>query len=167
MKEINVLTRWQKMAAILTAAALLNVGVEMAWAHDHAHDEGGAAQLTLNNGKKWTTDDKLRLGMNRIRDALAAELPAIRAGKVGAGQYRQLARKVNDQIAFMVQNCKLDRDTDAMLHLVLADITAGADAMTGQDGSEARKGAEKITRALDNYGTYFYHPGWHGVKPAH
>jgi len=166
-----MLTRWQKIAAILTTAALLSVGVEMAWAHDHehAHGEGGAARLTLNNGKKWTTDDKLRQGMDRIRDALAAELPAIRTGKMAAEQYRQLARKVNDQIAFMVQNCKLDRDTDAMLHLVLADITAGAHAMTGQDGSEARQGAEKIARALDSYGAYFYHPGWHGVsvKPAH
>lgn len=162
-------TQWHKKVAILTAAALLSVGGEMAWAHDHehAHDEGGTTQLTLNNGKKWTTDDKLRLGMNRIRDALAEELPAIRAGKIAADQYRQLAQKVNDQVAFMVQNCKLDRDTDAMLHLVLADITAGAHAMTGQGGSEARKGAEKIARALDNYGTYFYHPGWHGVKPAH
>jgi len=162
-------TQWHKKVAILTAAALLSVGGEMAWSHDHdhAHDEGGAAQLTLNNGKKWTTDDKLRLGMNRIRDALAAELPAIRAGKVAAEQYRQLARRVNDQVAFMVQNCKLDRDTDAMLHLVLADITAGADAMMGRGGSEARKGAEKIAHALDNYGAYFYHPGWHGVKPAH
>ena len=155
------------MAAILTAAALLNVGVEMALAHDHAHDEGGAAQLTLNNGKKWATDDKLRLGMNRIRDALAAELPAIRAGKIAAEQYRPLAQKVKEHVAFMVQNCKLDRDTDAMLHLVLADITAGADAMTGQGGSEARKGAEKIAHALDNYGAYFYHPGWHGVKPVY
>ncbi len=162
-----MLTRWQKMAAILTAAALLNVGVEMALAHDHAHDEGGAAQLTLNNGKKWATDDKLRLGMNRIRDALAAELPAIRAGKIAAEQYRPLAQKVKEHVAFMVQNCKLDRDTDAMLHLVLADITAGADAMTGQGGSEARKGAEKIAHALDNYGAYFYHPGWHGVKPVY
>ena len=64
----------------------------------------------------------------------------------------------------MVKNCKLDENADAMLHLLLADIIAGADAMAGQDSSEARKGAEKIAHALENYPTYFDHPGWRGLK---
>jgi len=102
--------------------------------------------------------------MSRIRDALSAELLAIRSGKATAEHYRALAQKTNDQIAFMVKNCKLDQQADAMLHLVLADIIAGADAMMGQDSSEARKGAEKIAHALDNYGVYFDHSGWQGVS---
>ena len=162
-------TQWKIIAAILTAAALLSVSAQpvLAQDHDHSHDTSGPAQLTLDNGQKWATDDSLRQGMTRIRDALAAELPAIQAGKTTAEQYRALAQKANDQIAFMVQNCKLDREADAMLHLVLADLIAGADAMRGKNASEARKGAEKIAHALDNYGTYFDHPGWHGMKPAH
>lgn len=144
------------------------MGAEIALAHDHdhSHETAGPAQLTLNNGRKWATDDNLRQGMSRIRDALADELPAIQAGKATAEQYRVLAQKTNDQIAFMVRNCKLDRQADAMLHLLLADIIAGADAMQGKNGSEARKGAEKVAHALDDYGAYFDHPGWHGVKPA-
>ena len=54
-----------------------------------------------------------------------------------------------------------------MIHLVLADIIAATDAMSGKDIGEARKGAEKIAGALDNYGNYFAHPGWHGVMSAH
>lgn len=160
--------QWKKIIAILSTAALLGMGAKIALAqehhHAHAHDAGGSAQLTLNNGKKWVTDDNLRQGMSRIRDALQAELPAIHSGKATAEQYRALAQKTNDQIAFMVKNCKLDQQADAMLHLVLADIIAGADAMMGQDSSEARKGAEKVAHALDNYGIYFDHPSWHGIK---
>lgn len=158
--------QWKKIAATLSTAALLCIGAEIALAQDHSHshdagqDTSGPAQLTLNNGKKWVTDANLRQGMSRIRDALAAELPAIHAGKATAKQYQALSQKANDQIAFIVKNCKLDENPDAMLHLLLADIIAGADAMAGQDSSEARKGAEKIAHALENYATYFDHPGW-------
>ena len=164
-----MLTQWKKIAAILSTIALLSASAEtvLAQEHDHSHGNGKLAQLTLNNGKKWAADDNLRQGMSRIRDALAAELPAIHSGKATAEQYRTLAQKTNDQIAFMVKNCKLDRKADAMLHLVLANIIAGADAMTTQDGGKARKGAEKIAHALDNYVVYFDHPGWHGVTSAH
>lgn len=161
--------QWKRMAATLSAAALLsmNPGIVSAQDHSHSHGTGKPAQLTLDNGKKWATDDNLRQSMGRIRDALSAELPAIHSGKATAEQYRALAQKANDQIAFMVKNCKLEQKADAMLHLVLADIIAGADAMMAQDGSKARKGAEKIAGALDDYGAYFDHPGWHGMKHAH
>ncbi len=160
---------WKKIVASLSTAALLIAGTGPAIAEDHSHSHGHEqpARLSLDNGKKWATDGNLRLGMGRIRDALAAELPAIHSGKATAEQYRTLAQKTNDQITFMVKNCKLDQKADAMLHLVLADMIAGTDAMMAPDGNKARKGAEKIAGALDSYGTYFDHPGWHGAKHAH
>lgn len=163
---------WKTIIAILSAAALLSIGTTAALAQEHSHaahehHAGQTAQLTLNNGKKWDTDNNLRLGMDRIRDALAAELHAIHSDKATAEQYQALAKKTNDQITFMVKSCKLEPKADAMIHLVLADIIAATDAMSGKDIGEARKGAEKIAEALDNYGTYFAHPGWHGVMSAH
>jgi len=156
------------MAATLSAAALLSVSAGAALAqgrdHGHSHDVEKPVQLTLNDGKKWATDDNLRQGMSRIRDALAAELPAIHSGKATAEQYRALAQKANDQIAFMVKNCKLEPKVDTMLHLVLADIIAGADAMTAQDSSGAQKDAEKIAHALKNYAAHFDHPGWRDLE---
>lgn len=162
-------TQWKKMVTTLSFASLLSMsaGIALAQDHQHSHEHGKPAQMNLDNGKKWGTDDNLRQGMDRIRDALLPELPAIHSGKATAEQYRALAQKTNDQIAFMVKNCKLEPKADAMLHLVLADIIAGSDAMMLPGGSEARKGAEKIARALDSYGTYFDHPGWHGLKHAH
>jgi hypothetical protein len=161
-------TRWKNVYAALAAAVLLSAHAGMASAQDHrhSHDHEKPAKLTLDNGKKWVTDDNLRQSMSRIRDALATELPSIHSGKATAEQYRALAQKTNEQIAFIVKNCKLDQKTDAALHLILADIIAGSDAMMAQDGTGARKGAEKMARALDNYGVYFEHPGWQ-MKHAH
>ena len=156
----------KQLAVAALLAACLSVSIEAALAQDHhAHYDGGAAQLTLNNGKKWATDDNLRLAMASIRDALAAELPAIHSGKASAVQYQALAKKVNDQITFMVQNCKLEKNADTMLHLILAELTAGADAMASQNNSKANhSGAEKIAHALEDYAAYFNHPGWSSVK---
>jgi len=164
-----MVSRWKKIAATLATAALLGVGTQpvLAQEHEHSHGTAAPAQLTLNNGQKWVTDDNLRLGMSRIRDGLAAEHTAIRAGKTTVKQYRSLAKKTNAQIEFMVHNCKLEPHADAMLHLLLADIIAGADAMQAKKGSEARHGAEQIAHALENYGTYFDHPGWHETKHGH
>ena len=159
----------QQLITTVVLAACLSTGAQTALAQDHhSHHDKASAQLTLNNGKKWATDDNLRKGMSRIRDELTAELPAIHSGKAPAEQYHALAKKVNEQVEFMVQNCKLDEDADAMLHLVITEIIAGADAMSDQKNSKARRhGAEKIVHALENYGTYFEHPGWHEVKLAH
>lgn len=155
-----------QLFATIALAACLGIGAQAAQAEDHhSHHGAGSAQLTLNNGKKWATDDNLRQGMASIRDALAAELPAIHSGKESAQQYRGLAKKVDDQTAFMVKNCKLDKDADAMLHLVLARIIAGSHDMAEQKGSKGwRQGAEKIAHALEDYAAHFDHPGWRGLK---
>ncbi len=170
-------TRWKRNAAILSAAAVMSIGATSALAEEHehgahnhdAHAQHGAEgpQLALNNGKKWETDANLRQAMNSIRDALSAELHSIHTGKATTQQYQALAKKVNDQTAFIVKNCKLDQKADAMFHLVLADLVAGADAMAGNDALKARDGAEKVAGALDNYGKYFAHPGWRGVSAGH
>lgn len=164
-----MVSRWKKIAATMTTAALLSVGAQQCLAqdHGHAHEADGPARLSLNKGQKWATDANLRLGMSRIREAMAADLAAIHGGKATVQQYRALAQKINEQIAFMVQACKLEPEADAMLHLLLADIIAGADAMRDKGVGEARKGAEKIAHALGDYGVYFSHPGWHGLTQSH
>lgn len=141
----------------------LGAGVTDALAHDHehSHEEAGPQRLTLKNDHKWATDGSLRQAMSSIQGEMRASHDAIHDGRMTQQQYRDLSGKVNAQISFMVQNCKLDKDADEMLHLVLADIIAGADAMAGQDTGKARQGAEKIFHALENYGSYFDHPGWH------
>ena len=162
--------QWKKLTVTLSAAILLCMSPAMVSAQDHGHSHGHAhdqekpVQLTLNDGKKWATDNSLRQGMGRIRDVLNAELPAIHSGKATAEQYQALVQKVNDQLAFMVKNCKLEPKADAVLHLILADLIAGTDIMLAQHGGEAHQGVVKIVRALENYASHFDHPGWQGLK---
>jgi hypothetical protein len=117
--------------------------------HDHGH-ASGEAKLVLNQGKKWPTDAPLRQGMENIRAALG-----------GGMKYGALATKVNTEVAGIVQNCKLEPEADAQLHIVIADIMAGVEALEGKAQGETRRaGAERIARALNAYGEHFDHAGW-------
>jgi hypothetical protein len=133
-------------------------------AHHHGHHDhhgGGAAQLTLTDAQRWTTDAPLRQGMSNIRDEMEAQLAAIRAGRAADQTYNRLATAINAEVAYMLENCKLDKRTDAMLHLVIVDILAGTDTMLGKDThSSRREGALKIAGALHEHGRHFDHPGW-------
>lgn len=132
----------------------------------HGHEGHGVAQLSLNNGQRWATDAPLRQGMSKIKDAMESKLPSIRANSATDMEYGRLAEKIDADVAYMVQNCKLDRQTDAMLHLVIAEILAGTDAMQGKDKQlTQRDGALKIVGALDAYAQYFDHPDWRALPP--
>ncbi len=148
----------------------LTVAGRVAAANDHDHEHGassGAPSVpTLKQGRKWPTDASLRQGMSGIRDAMEEPMPAIYAGKADS-VFEIRARRVNEQIAFMVQNCKLDKETDAMLHLVLAEIIAGTEAMEGKNKKlDRRGGSAKVMHALESYDRYFDHPGWRPLKPG-
>ena len=128
----------------------------------HAHAQEGAAisALKLNAGKTWQTDAPLRKGMEAIRSAVAADKSAIHSGKITPARYAALGATVETQVAFMIQNCKLPAAADAQLHLIIADLASGADAMKGKDSAARRTGAEKVVVALEAYGRHFDHPGW-------
>ena len=118
-------------------------------AHDHGH-AASEAKLVLNQGKKWETDAPLRQGMENIRSALGSRM-----------KYEALATKVSTEVAGIVQNCKLEPEADAQLHLVIADIMGGVEALEGKVKGETRRaGAEKIARALEAYAEHFDHAGW-------
>lgn len=139
-----------KIALALTAA--LAFGAPLAYGQAAPQHDHGAAEvkLVLDQGKKWPTDAPLRQGMENIRAALGAGM-----------KYQALANKVNAEVAGIVQNCKLEPDADAQLHLVIAELMAGAEAMEGKVKGETRRaGAEKVARALNAYGEHFDHAGW-------
>lgn len=138
----------KKLAAWMAGMSLC-LATGGALAHDHDHGAAAPAKLELNHGKKWPADATLRQGMKRIRDAVAAS-PQAPPGK--------LADQVNEQITYLIQNCKLDKETDAMLHLVLAELIAGAEMLRDKPA----EGMGRINQALAAYGDYFDHPDFHG-----
>ncbi|MNT72496.1 hypothetical protein D3C72_2111030 [compost metagenome] len=56
----------------------------------------------------------------------------------------------------MVKHCKLEPQADAQLHLIIAELLAGADSMAGKTPDQARRnGAVKVLGALQSYAEYF------------
>lgn len=155
--------------AATAVATLLAVGAPVQ-AQTAGHDHGSAVpqELTLNQGRKWSTDAPLRKGMDNIRGLVAPKLKAAHAGTLQPAQYRDLAGRIEQEVAFIVQNCKLAPEADAQLHLVIADIGAGVDAMNGKAaGTEAADGLMHVAQAVNQYRTHFDHPGFRALPVAH
>jgi hypothetical protein len=154
------------MKAIWTLLAAAGLALGLATgslaADAHKHDHGAApAKLELNNGKKWATDAPLRQGMENIRKLMQASLHDIHENRLSAAKYGALAKQVDAEVGGIVANCKLEPKADAQLHLVIADIGEGAEAMAGKSKQAKRQaGAVKVLGALDKYGAHFEHPGW-------
>lgn len=158
---------WTTAVATATLAAALSAP---AFAQTAAHDHGAAAphQLTLNQGRKWATDAPLRAGMGRIRGLVEAQLPAAHAGTLTPAQYRELATQVETEVGDIVASCKLEPKADAMLHLVIADIGAGTDAMAGKDAkTRPALGLVKVAQAVNQYGGHFDHPSFKPIRNVH
>ena len=129
----------------------------------HHHDGRGNINpqaLQLNTGKKWATDAPLRQAMNDINQSMAKALPLIHKNQFGNGEYQALATTVSQKVAYTIEHCKLEPKADAMLHLVIGDLIAGAETMEGKTADSRHDGAVRVLEALKAYGKYFQHPGW-------
>ncbi|HQQ69493.1 MAG TPA: hypothetical protein PLL92_04155 [Alicycliphilus sp.] len=156
------------LSVLLLATALSSPFAALA-ASDHEHHGSGASQqLQLNAGKKWASDAPLRQAMTAVRASVTQILPAAHAGKAKAAEYDAFGNAVNQQIAYMVENCKLPADADAQLHIIIADLMAGAEAAQGKQGEAKRaEGVVQAAQAANAYGKYFQHPGWKAIQVPH
>ena len=148
------------VATALVAAFALGAGAPTFAADPHQHGAAAPTKLVLDHGKKWATDEPLRKNMAEIRGALAAKHAGIHKGTLTAGDYKALGTLVESRVATIVAECKLEPAADANLHLVVADLLAGADAMQGKSKATPAAGAAQAVRAVNDYGRYFNHPGF-------
>lgn len=163
MKSWNLNALLGAVAAAALAATLSGTALAQGATHDH----GAAAphKLALDAGRKWATDEPLRAGMQRIRALVAPQLQAAHAGKLTPAQYRQLATQVETEVGGIVANCKLEPKADAMLHIVIADMAQGVDAMAGKNARmRPALGLVKVAQAVDQYGGHFDHPGFEPIR---
>lgn len=154
------------LAALVFALTLPVSALAATGGHDH---HGAAPQkLSLNAGKKWSTDEPLRQGMSSMRASISAALPAAHNNALSQGAYAALARDLGTQVGHIVQNCKLDPKADAQLHLVLEHVMAGIDAIEGKaPDRKPAQGVVEIAKALNVYGKHFEHDGWQAVRLPH
>lgn len=156
--------RSRRTAFPLAAVALLTCSLAAApgalGQHDHEHGAHGTAGLALNDGARWNTDAPLRAGMQRIRDAAVSALDAW-PKPLPQAEAKALATAIRDQVSYLVTNCKLEPKADAVLHVLLADLLGGAEAL--ERDPQSQDGLPRIGRALRLYPEYFDHPGWQPV----
>ena len=58
----------------------------------------------------------------------------IHEGKLSHSGYQARARILNVELGDIVTNCKLEPRADAQLHLIVADLAEGLEAMEGRTG---------------------------------
>lgn len=146
-------------------AAVTAQAAEPAQAHSHGHAESAHA-LKLNDGKKWETDAPLRDGMAKIGAAVDAKLPAI--GKTQeTAQFEALASEIDAQLASIVQNCELEPAADEVLHVILAEMMEGNEALRADSGESRMHGVERVVDTLKAYADHFDHPGFEVPHAAH
>ncbi|WP_332674286.1 hypothetical protein [Aromatoleum sp.] len=155
-----------KFVKTIVVAAALAAGAGLVGAAAPEHNHGAApAAMKLDHGRKWSTDAPLRQGMSEIRARVEKNAEAIHRGKFGAGDYAALAGAVEAQVAYIVDNCRLEPAADEVLHGVIAELAGGVEVLNGKRAGVARdEGVSGVVTALNRYGEYFDHPGW---KPVH
>ena len=149
------------LATALAATFALGSAAPAFAADTHHHAAGEPAKLMLDHGKKWTSDAPLRKNMAEVRAALAAKQTGIHKGTLSPDDYKALGVLVEARVATIVAECKLEPAADANLHLIVADLVAGADAMQGKSKLAPAAGAVQTVRALNAYGRHF---GWRSSR---
>lgn len=152
------------LATALVATLAFGIGANALATDVHQHAAGEPAKLALDHGKKWGTDEPLRKSMSEIRKVLAAKQEAIHKGTLTPADYQALAATVDAQVATIIAECKLEPAADANLHLIIAELLAGAQAMQGKSASQPVAGAVRTAQAVNRYGQYFDHPGWKALR---
>ncbi|MBL0142469.1 MAG: hypothetical protein IPP91_10335 [Betaproteobacteria bacterium] len=157
-------TRRNLFAATLVAALTLGTGFAAFAADSHQHASGEPAKLALDHGKKWATDAPLRKAMGELRAALAAKHESIHKGTLTPADYKMLGTTVEAKVATIVAECKLEPAADENLHIIVAELIAGADAMQGKSKTAPAAGAVLAVQTVNRYGDYFDHPGWKALR---
>lgn len=148
-----------RMKFVVVALVLLAGGglaIYHLYGHGHSHGRGAGAGLQLNAGQKWKTDQRLREGMERIRELVIAASPTGSASDMDV-----LANGIQQQVDNLIANCKLQPAADETLHVMIADLLEGADLVIKR--SDPPRGIALMRKALQTYPKYFDHAGWPGL----
>ena len=145
------------------AASSVDAAHEAQASHD-AHDPNAAhadhaqASTVLPDGQKWPSDEPLRTAMSRIRAAVEPHATSHEPRQLTASEAGALATLVEENVAYMVANCKLDPRADAALHIVIGRMLNAAASLKKDPASPS--GLPQLVGALQEYGTTFEHAGW-------
>jgi hypothetical protein len=146
------------LAFVLSTASLATPSSDQqptsATTHDAhaAHDALEHAVVAPPDGERWPTDEPLRTGMSRIQSAVeqSTVTPLSRERSLA------LARTIEQNVTYVIENCKLPTKADAALHVLLARILAATNQLKNDDPSSDAAVAQ-IRSALQDYRDAFDH----------
>ena len=132
--------------------------------HEHKHENHHKAQQTmqLNQGSKWPIDASLHTGMSKVKASIEKNITPIHIKEFTTVQYTGLAVEISSHLNYLFTHCKLPKDADAQLHLLLFKIMQGNEQM--QSATKQRAGAIQIIKALQQYPQYFDDKNWQALK---
>ncbi|MER1941602.1 hypothetical protein ABS755_12965 [Castellaniella sp. FW104-16D08] len=157
------------IAAIVLALPLgFNTSAALAADTGHSHGPEVHGTLEMNHGQQWETDAPLRQGMGNLHKIVSNGLDGAHANTLQPDDYKNMSGKINQQFAYIVENCKLEPQADAQLHVLLAGMMQGVEVMEGKvSGSQPEQGLVKMAQSLNEYGKYFNHPNWQHFDVSH
>ncbi|MHB8913282.1 MAG: DnrO protein [Lysobacter sp.] len=123
--------------------------------HDHHAPATAVAQAVP--AQRWATDAPLRTGMGRIRTAVDA-LQHYERGHMGPEQAIALATQIEGDVTYLVANCKLQPQADVALHVIIAELVAGAQALKANPANLAA--IPPMREVLADYARNFNDPGF-------
>ncbi len=122
--------------------------------HQHTSSATVPAQAG-RSGQRFATDAPLREGMARIRQSMQA-LGHYEHGHLGPERAVQLADSIEQDVRFLIANCKLEPAADAALHGIIARLLQGAAALKAD--AKDLPAIEPMRAALADYALTFDDP---------
>ncbi len=129
--------------------------------HSHGQNEHATSGLSMDHGQKWKTDAPLRQGMQTINDAVRKAVPAYHHETLTKNDAEQLASHINDQVNYLIANCKLEPGADATLHVLIGNLLTAATKVSNEPLSP--QGMPHLVKTLQLYPDYFEHHGWNEI----
>jgi hypothetical protein len=83
------------------------------------------------------------------------------AGRLTGSEAERLATTIQENVNYLIANCKLAPKADATLHVIIADLLSGSGMLKAEPAS--RTGSSLLVQALRRCADYFAHPDWQPV----
>lgn len=143
------------MRNLLLPFVLLCAAGSPAFAQDHAHHMPSVAADAP--AQRWLADAPLREGMARIGRTVAT-FEHHEHGHMNQEQALALATLLEQDIRFLIANCKLEPAADAALHGIIGRLSMAALAMKADP--EDHRAISLMRGSLRDYGRQFDDPGF-------
>ncbi|MDH5718677.1 MAG: hypothetical protein OEZ22_13715 [Spirochaetia bacterium] len=145
-----------KKRIIFTAVSVLIVGLGLIqFLHSgHSHSHGELFEVTLDNGKKWQTDENTKKNLSQINNAVKDFI-----GKKDTLQIEDLSslhENLSISVETTLKECKMESRACEELEKYFSQIIVSINKFKNNDINEAVKALDEIDKHLVSFNDYFF-----------